>query len=54
MSPSMNLGYVKQGLVGQLKKRKCKLKNHKNSKEGTMKIKNHKQLKNKENKWRLI
>jgi hypothetical protein len=38
---------MKQGLVGQLGRRKCKLKNHMNSKEGVKKTKNHRQLKNK-------
>jgi hypothetical protein len=39
--------------MGQLKRRKYRLKNHKNSKEGARKRKNHKQFKNKD-RWRLL
>jgi hypothetical protein len=39
--------------MGQLRRRKYKLKNHKNSKEGARKIQNHKQFKNKD-RWRLL
>jgi len=44
---------LKQGPIGQLKRRKYRLTNHMNSKEGARTRKNHRQLKNK-NKWRLL
>jgi hypothetical protein len=44
---------LKQGPMGQIKRRKCRLKNHTNLKEGARKRKNHKQFKTK-NKWKLF
>ncbi len=41
------------GLVGQLRRRKCKPRNRMNLEEGARERKNHKQLKNK-NSWRLL
>jgi hypothetical protein len=39
--------------MGKIKRRKCKLRNHKNLEEGAMKRKNHIQFKT-NNKWRLF
>jgi hypothetical protein len=44
---------LKQGPVGQFKRRKYRLKNHKNSKEGARKRANHRQLRNR-NMWKLL
>jgi hypothetical protein len=39
--------------VEQLKKKKCRFKNHRTSKEGVKKRKNHRKLRNK-NMWKLF
>jgi hypothetical protein len=44
---------LKHGLIGKMKRRKCRLKNHMNLEEGVREKKNHRQFKTK-NKWRLF